>query len=110
MAETIFQGARTTGNNNKLVIIYNIINISHNMQHFQVKEYIKRAKAWRNNKWMNNSHGKPKSYLISLLVVGAYERAHSADAKRCVLCMYNQQVSFELMMQGYIGPERVGEE
>ena len=41
----------------------------------QVKEYIRRAKAWRNRMWPKNEEGegRPKSYLMSLLVVEAYE-------------------------------------
>ncbi len=41
----------------------------------QAKEFIKRAKAWRNEKWSLSKAGKPKSYLISLLVLKAYENA-----------------------------------
>ena len=37
-----------------------------------MKEFIKRAKAWRNGqKW--GDRGKPKSYLLSVLVLRAYE-------------------------------------
>ena len=39
----------------------------------QVKEYIRRAKAWRNRMWANGGEGKPSSYLMSLLVLEAYE-------------------------------------
>jgi hypothetical protein len=38
-----------------------------------VKEYIRRAKAWRIRVWGACKEGKPKSYLLSLLVVRAYE-------------------------------------
>jgi hypothetical protein len=38
-----------------------------------VKVYICRAKAWRNRVWGARKEGKPKSYLLSLLVVRAYE-------------------------------------
>ncbi len=41
----------------------------------QVKEFIKRAKAWRNKKWSHSHVGKPKSYFLSLLVLKAYENA-----------------------------------
>ena len=42
----------------------------------QVKELIKRAKAWRNKLWSETKlPNKPKSYLISLLVLNAYEKA-----------------------------------
>ena len=40
-----------------------------------MKEYIRRAKAWRNREWMGSTKGRPSSYLISLLVVKAYEIA-----------------------------------
>nr|AGZ60267.1 2',5'-oligoadenylate synthetase [Tedania ignis] len=40
----------------------------------QVKEFIRRAKAWRNKKWAGQA-GKPKSYLLSVIVLRAYERA-----------------------------------
>ena len=40
-----------------------------------MKEYIRRAKAWRNREWMGSNEGRPSSYLISLLVVKAYENA-----------------------------------
>ena len=44
--------------------------------HMQVKEFIKRAKAWRNLMWKGEYSGKPKSYLISVLVLRAYETAY----------------------------------
>ena len=47
-----------------------------------VKEYIRRAKAWRNREWGSNTEGKPKSYLISLLVVRACETGNPHDAHR----------------------------
>ena len=39
----------------------------------QVKELIKRAKKWRNDQWSSDEpdNGKPKSYLISILVIHA---------------------------------------
>ena len=38
----------------------------------QVKEFIRRAKAWRNcQEW--GDRGKPKSYLLSVLVLKAYQ-------------------------------------
>lgn len=39
----------------------------------QVKELIKRAKKWRNDQWRSDKPdiGKPKSYLISVLVIHA---------------------------------------
>ncbi len=45
------------------------------MSYIQVKELIKRAKAWRNKVWVGLDVPKPKSYLISLLVLNAYEKA-----------------------------------
>ena len=44
----------------------------------QVREYIKKAKAWRNIKWPEKQDGigRPKSFLISLLVVEAYKRSN----------------------------------
>ena len=41
----------------------------------QAKDYIKRAKVWRNRVWNVDKRGKPSSYLISLLVLRAYENA-----------------------------------
>ena len=40
---------------------------------------IKRAKAWRNKKWpyKENGIGRPKSFLIGLLVVEAYDRSRT---------------------------------
>ena len=42
----------------------------------QVKEYARKAKEWRNEQWPEGSSGsgRPSSYLMSLLVVMAYER------------------------------------
>ena len=39
----------------------------------QVKELIRRAKRWRNDQWSSDKPdiGKPKSYLISVLVIHA---------------------------------------
>ena len=43
---------------------------------YKTKEYIRRAKAWRNSVWSRSGmHGRPSSYLMSLLVVRAYENA-----------------------------------
>ena len=41
----------------------------------QVKELIRRAKAWRNIRWKGVREGKPKSFLMSVIVLSAYERA-----------------------------------
>lgn len=38
-----------------------------------LKEYVRRAKAWRNREWEGDDTGKPSSYLMSLLVVKAYQ-------------------------------------
>lgn len=54
-----------------------------------VKEYIRRAKAWRNREWGKSKYGKPKSYLLSLLIVRAYKNSHGGDAHRymyIILC------------------------
>ena len=60
-----------------------------------IKEYIRRAKAWMNREWGRSKTGKPKSYLMSLLVVRAYENAQrqgSVDPHRyaqvVVYCVY----------------------
>ena len=45
----------------------------------KVKEYIRRAKAWRNRVWGQIPDGRPSSYLMSLLVVKAYETIHSGE-------------------------------
>ena len=51
-----------------------------------MKEYIRRAKAWRNEVWGKNKEGKPKSYLLSLLVVKACEKAGiRAQAQRYLM-------------------------
>ena len=45
----------------------------------QVKEYIKSAKKWKNAMWPKNdldrTEGKPKSFLISVLMVEACRRS-----------------------------------
>ena len=41
----------------------------------KTKDYIRRAKAWRNSVWSGSKDGKPSSFLMSLLVVRAYENA-----------------------------------
>jgi hypothetical protein len=45
----------------------------------QIKEFSKRAKKWRNDTWPKDSvdggKGRPSSYLMSLLVVLAYQEA-----------------------------------
>ena len=44
-----------------------------------MKELIRRAKAWRNVTWKHEDgkSEKPKSYLISLLVIKAYSEVAS---------------------------------
>jgi DNA-directed RNA polymerase specialized sigma24 family protein len=51
----------------------------------QVRELIRRAKAWRNVTWGDNKVGKPKSYLISLLVITAYDRVKNKHRKMKLL-------------------------
>ena len=43
----------------------------------QAKEFVMRAKAWRNSEWRKEKSltGRPKSYLMTILVVRAYEKA-----------------------------------
>ena len=48
----------------------------------EVKEYIRRAKIWRNENWKKDEKGRPSSYLMSLLVVAAFEIASSNDGYR----------------------------
>ena len=45
----------------------------------QVREYIKRAKAWRNNTWRDDEDGRPSSYLMEVLVIKAYENGGRLD-------------------------------
>ena len=42
----------------------------------QVKQYIKRAKNWRNEVWpkKQNGDGRPKSILIGVLIIEAYKK------------------------------------
>ena len=49
--------------------------------YMQVKEYIARAKAWRNRLLPKSSVGRrsPSSFLISLLVLRAYENQKSSQ-------------------------------
>lgn len=42
-----------------------------------MKEYIKRLKAWRNYHWARDIEGRPKSYLLGLLMIRAYEKSSS---------------------------------
>ena len=47
----------------------------------QAKEFIKRAKAWRNKKWEGGHEGRPKSYLLSVIVLRAHETARTMGDK-----------------------------
>ncbi|XP_065890980.1 2'-5'-oligoadenylate synthase 2-like [Dysidea avara] len=50
------------------------------VQHYhKAHEYIKQAKAWRNNTWRDDEDGRPSSYLMELLVIKAYENGGSRD-------------------------------
>ena len=46
----------------------------------QALEYIRRAKAWRNNAWDDDESGQPSSYLVELLVIKAYENGGRIDS------------------------------
>lgn len=48
----------------------------------EVKEYIRRAKIWRNTHWEKGERGRPSSYLMSLLVLKAFNKARSKDGHR----------------------------
>lgn len=50
----------------------------------KARELIRRAKAWRDGEWPEGERciGRPKSYLISLLVVKAYEVAKQMPYRR----------------------------
>ena len=41
----------------------------------KLKDYIKKAKAWRNQVWHSKCGKNPSSYLLSVLVVKAYENS-----------------------------------
>ena len=49
----------------------------------QVKEYIKRFKAWRNHHWPKgrDAIGRPKSYLLSLLMIKAYNESEDKSIR-----------------------------
>lgn len=40
----------------------------------RVRELIKRGKAWRNKEWEHTKEGRPKSYLMSILVITAFQQ------------------------------------
>ena len=42
---------------------------------YKAKEYIRRAKHWRNVNFGDREVGRPSSYLMSLLVLKAYQVA-----------------------------------
>ena len=48
---------------------------------YKVKEYIKRAKSWRNRCWPTErpGTGRPKSFLLGLLVAEGYRRVGRND-------------------------------
>ena len=52
-----------------------------NLTNVKVKEYIKIAKKWRNEKWpiKQNSDGRPKSILIGVLMIEAYRRSRPSS-------------------------------
>ena len=62
-----------------MLLIYIIILRCDQTLLIKVKEYIVRAKAWRNRLWPKSEggRGRPSSYLISLLVLRAYENQQS---------------------------------
>lgn len=64
----------------------------------QVKEFIKRAKAWRNQKWPKSrpGAGKPKSYLVSLLVLRAYENARDRGVSTSSTTVITRETTIEL--------------
>lgn len=43
----------------------------------QAKEFVRRAKAWRNIEWGDSNVGKPKSYMMSILIIIAFDRMPS---------------------------------
>lgn len=76
-----YQFLKTTANPSK----YTVFAAKWQVQFFkhrppEVKEYIRKAKAWRNKMWPveTGGAGKPSSYLISLLVLKAYETGGSS--------------------------------
>ena len=50
-------------------------------QNSHVLDLITRAKAWKKVMWKDETAGKPKSYLISLLVITAYDRVQYKTRK-----------------------------
>lgn len=56
-------------------LVYDMVMMRHIS--LQVKEFIRKAKKWRNEEWPSGGRvtGRPSSYLLSLLVVVAYDRS-----------------------------------
>ncbi len=61
---------------NPMICILGAFNVSIQRNDFRW-EFIRRAKAWREQKWprCTGGVGRPSSYLLSLLVIKAYETA-----------------------------------
>ena len=55
-------------------IIVSVALTRHCHTFLQAKEFIRRAKAWRNIEWRDSNIGKPKSYMMSILVIIAFDR------------------------------------
>lgn len=58
---------------------YMYIPLCHKLGIYQVKNFIRQAKKWRDDKWPEDEggEGRPSSYLISLLVIKAFNIAQS---------------------------------
>jgi hypothetical protein len=56
----------------------------------KVKEYIKRAKKWRDEYWPKGVQGtgRPKSFLLELLVIEAYDRVGRNDPRAITQRLY----------------------
>ena len=78
-------------------------NIQLQRQNSHVRQLITRAKAWKKVMWKDETAGKPKSYLISLLVITAYYRVESkkgklkAVARRYIMNMIKSTYCFSLL-------------
>ena len=53
-------------------------------------DYIKKVKAWRNTMWDDQAEGRPKSYLIELLVIKAYEDCMQSSQQMYEVTKFNQ--------------------
>ena len=53
--------------------------LCHKLAIYQVKNFIRQAKKWRDDEWPEDEggEGRPSSYLISLLVIKAFNIAQS---------------------------------